>query len=101
MTRRYAERYGPYLAAGCVMLSLLVLGWTSVNDNHHQQQVDRELCEGTVANRDAIRAAFTNARLVSLDHTEDPEAVNNIFAAILQPIPPLECVDNKPVPKEE
>jgi hypothetical protein len=63
-------------------------------------EVDRRLCQQTVQNRDAVRATWNAARMIFLARSENDEEINSLFDEVLAPIPPLECVDNKPVPKE-
>lgn len=68
-----------------------------------QDHVNRRLCIQTVENRDAIRSTWNAARdfiLIGQSDQEVRERTNAFFSAVLEPIPELKCVGNRPVPKE-
>lgn len=70
---------------------------------YHQQKVNLELCENVVENRVADRVqwiTFRNLILPTLETSEQKQSLDVLIEGVLRPIPNLECVDNKPVPKE-
>ena len=101
MISHRVERWGPWIAALAVTSAFLLFGLAGLYTFNQQNHVNARLCEGTVTNREALRAAFFSAQTAILQDTDNPALINRVFQAILQPIPPLECVNSKPVPKEE
>lgn len=80
-------------AAGAIFLVLLI---------HHEHEIDRKLCQSAVNNRVAVRVTWLAAEhLVITPNTtvERQERLNAFFNAVLKPIPPLECINNNPVPR--
>lgn len=97
---RKALTYGVAFAA---VLALLAFAAASVISLRHQDKVDLALCRTTVDSRRADRVQWLTLRDLILLQTEDEEArkeFRELIAGVLEPIPPLVCVDNKPVPKE-
>lgn len=104
MIRYRVERYGPWLAAVAVSIGFILLILSGIYMVRQQRQVDHKLCQQTVSNREATRATWDAARGLILrgqPSTEQRDATNRFFDSILETIPPLECVDNKPAVKEE
>lgn len=98
------NRWGPYLAAFAAMIGMLLFILAVVYTFEQQNRVDNRLCIQTVENRDAVRITWDSARTLILARQNDPQSIkdtNMFFDAILQTIPPLECIDNKPAVKEE
>ena len=104
------HRLGLQLSAVAATLSVLLLILAGVYTFRQQDHVDERLCEITLENRDSLRAAFEGVRTAFLNNIPENESpteraesearVNAFIDRILQPIPPLACVDNQPVPKE-
>lgn len=94
------ERYGPYLAGLAVLLAFVLFIAAAGYNIYHQRATDSALCRSNVQNRMALRLVFEQARTVFKETSENPKQVDIFFDRILQPIPPLECVGNQPVPKE-
>lgn len=103
------ERYGPWLAAIGVGLAFILFLGGGIYSVHHQRGVDQKLCEITVENRDSTRSSWNAVRAVllrNIEQSEDSEAekakdrirTNAFVDEVLRPIPPLECVNNQPVP---
>lgn len=91
-------------AAASVFVALVMFTLALVYTFHQQSVVDRKLCNGTVANRAAVRDTWVAAKRLVLAGQTDPEIRKHtaaFFDAVLRPIPPLVCVDNQPVPKED
>lgn len=103
MRRAIYER-APYFAAVGALLGILLFGFAIAYVFARQQWVDRRLCAQTVENRAAIRATWSSARVLVLRSQTDPQLVertNQFFDSVLRPIPPLECRDNRPLPRLE
>lgn len=102
MTR--SERWGPWAATVAVAFAFLSFMGTGIYSVHHQRLINAKLCTQTVENREGVRITWEAARdIVQRGQTtqEGRERTNLFFNAILEKIPPLECVDNKPAVKEE
>lgn len=98
MTRTRIKQVGPYLAAGAVLLAMLGFVSAAGVVLFIQERTDEQLCLSNVQNRAAIRSTWNAARELLLTTSDDKESVNLFFDSVLEPIPPLACVDNKPVP---
>jgi hypothetical protein len=96
----WQERTKVWGVTALVAFSFLALSVAALYRLDLSNRVDRELCEQTVENREAIRATWNTARGIFLARSENDTEINALFDQVLEPIPPLECVDNKPVPKE-
>lgn len=94
------QTIGPYLATAAVLIAMVGFVVTLGVGLFLQERTDERLCRVNVANREAIRSTWLAARELILPTADDPEALNAFFTGVLKPIPPLECVDNQPVPKE-
>lgn len=97
------ERFGPWMAAISVAMAFVIFALAGLYSFQQQNHVSARLCEANVINRRAIRVTWKAAEEFILIGESDPEArraAREFFAAVLRPIPPLECVDNQPVPKE-
>lgn len=112
MIAHRVERFGPWLAAIGVGLAFVLFLGGGIYSVHHQRSVDQELCEITVENRDSTRSSWMAVRdvlLRTIEESDDSEAekaqdrirTNAFVDEVLRPIPPLECVNNQPVPKSE
>lgn len=88
---------GPIVAAVVVFLSLTMAAGALVYSFGQQRNLDQALCQQTVDNRMGNRVTWNAARNLILRTSENPDGINEFFDAILETIPPLECVDNKPV----
>ena len=102
--RHRPENWGPYVAGMAVALSFIMLVASGVYSFHHQRHVNHQLCMQTVDNRRGLRVTWEAARDLVLRGQTTPQQVertDKFFNAILETIPPLECIDNKPVVKEE
>jgi hypothetical protein len=89
--------------AGVVGVSFLTLALAGIYSVRQQNHINRELCQSTVDNRAADRVQWTTLRDLVLPTLPDRDSrleFERLIAGVLQPIPPLECRDNKPVPKE-
>jgi hypothetical protein len=86
--------------AALAAVSFVALTVAALYRTDLSSRVDRELCKQTIENRDAIRATWNTAREVFIARGASEEQINALFDEVLRPIPPLTCVDNKPVPKE-
>ena len=103
-------RWGPVLAS--IVFAAAFLGATVVLVVfiHDQQNVDEKLCQVTVTNRASTRSAFESVRTAFLNNIPENEPpaeraesearINAFIDRVLRPIPPLECVNNQPIPKE-
>lgn len=103
MSAGRVERWGPWLAALSVSLAFILFILAGIYTVHHQDHVNKQLCMQTLDNRKATRTTWDAARNLILRNQKDPKqiaATNKFFDAILETIPPLECIDNKPVVKE-
>lgn len=85
--------------ASVVALILLLLA--GLYTFRQQSIVNQRLCEINVENRAALRATWEAVRVQFKETSDNPEAVDRFVDAILRPIPELQCVDNRPLPKEE
>lgn len=83
------------MAAFGVLFLFLAIAYTF----HHQEAVDRRVCVSIVENRQADRAQWLAVQVELLRNGMPDEAVRALINAALRPIPPLECRNNKPVPK--
>ena len=105
-----SERVGPFVAAAvfaAAFIAIIVLALLNVS---HSRSVDRKLCGISIENRMSTRAAFEAVRDAFLNNIPENEPpaeraesearINAFIDRVLRPIPPLECVDNQPVPKE-
>lgn len=101
MIRARAASWGPYLAALAVALSFTLLLLSGLYTFTQQRSVNRKLCLQTVENREGQRLTWNAARDLILSTSQNADGINKFFDAILETIPPLECIDNKPVVKEE
>lgn len=102
MTAR-VNRWGPYVATFAAITGMLLFALAVVYTFQQQSHVNKQLCIQTVENREAHRVTWDAARSLILASQTDPGAIdrtNEFFDAILETIPPLECIDNKPVVKE-
>lgn len=104
LTRSWHEAYGPYVAAAAVAISFLLLilaALFTLGENEREQernrQVQQALCQQTVDNRTATRLTWEAARAFILTRGGDRQDTNEFFEAVLAVIPPLKCVDDKPV----
>lgn len=100
MTTSASRGWLLYVAAAAALLSMIGLGVAVGYHLASQKAVDEKLCEGAVANREAIRGTWNAARELVLLTADDPKRINEFFDGVLRPIPALECIDNQPVPKE-
>lgn len=103
MIVRRVEQYGPWLAGLAVALSLILFALAGVYTFRQQEHVNDRLCQGTVANRAAVRATWEAARKVVLEGQEtkaQKQASNRFFNRILDAIPPLYCANANPRPIE-
>lgn len=101
---------GPYFAAIAALAGVILFALSGVYTLRQQNHVDERLCDITIENRDSLRAAFEGVREAFLNNipknepaaerAETEARINAFIDRVLQPIPPLECVDNQPVPKE-
>lgn len=94
----------PLMAAAAAIFALIALMGGVGYAVYDQRETNLSLCQQTVENRKAIRVTWATARDFLVTGTTDPEArarTQALFNAVLRPIPPLECVNSQPVPKEE
>lgn len=96
--RTRIRTYGPYVAAIAVVLAACGFVATLGAGLLIQERTDSKLCESNVENRAAIRSTWLAAQQLILPASDNPEAIRMFFDSVLEPIPPLECVGNKPVP---
>lgn len=96
-----AEKYGPYVAALLVLLAMILLVGSAVYNINQQRALDERLCEHAVQTRMSLRVTFETSRDIFKSRSDNPAAIDALFKGILRPIPPLECRDNQPVPKED
>jgi len=101
--RRVAEQAGPWAASLALVVSFLVFALAGVYTIRQQDHVNQKLCQSTVTNRAAVRSTWLAAEELVASRTDQAQkdATRAFFQAVLRPIPPLRCVDNKPVPKED
>jgi len=91
---------GPWIAVAALVISFIVFGLAGIYTVRQQDHVNLKLCEATVTNRMAVRSTWNAARLfINQSQPENKEQTNKFFDAVLKPIPPLKCVDNRPVPR--
>lgn len=94
----------PYVAAAACIISLAAISGGMGYAIYDQRETNSVLCKQTVENRQAIRDTWNAARELILQGQSEGMSranTNAFFDAVLRPIPPLECVGNQPVPKEE
>jgi len=94
---------GPWALAGAYVVGVILLLGAMVYTFAQQEHVNQELCASTVANREADRVQWiTLGRLIepTIDTEEGRERMRALIAGVLRPIPPLECIDDKPIPRE-
>ena len=99
MTRTKLSLSGPYFAACAVSFAFLLLGMAGIYTVRQQNLVNRKLCQQTVDNRIATRLTWNSARnLILANQTNQIQIArtNAFFDSVLENIPPLVCVDNKP-----
>lgn len=101
MTSHRVAQFGPYFAATAALLGMLLFVLAGIYTFRQQNHVDAALCQSDVRGRAALRGSWEAARILLVPTADNPAALNAFFDGILKPIPPLECVDNQPVPKEE
>jgi hypothetical protein len=95
-----AERFGPFAAATSLAISFLVFGLAGVYTVRQQNEVNGKLCQSTVANRSELRRSWLAAErfIIQGQPTEEArERTRLFFREVLNEIPPIECVDRKPV----
>lgn len=98
--RSRVEYWGPYLAGAAVAISFFLLLLAGAYTFRQQGHVNRQLCQQTIDNREAIRRTWDAARVIVLKGQTTQEGqtrTNDFFNAILMSIPPLTCVDNRPL----
>lgn len=95
-----AHRLGPPLASLSVLLAVILFALAGIYTFRQQEHVDARLCQSAVSTRAGLRSTWLAARSLVLETQSSPtEAAQTVafFDAILATIPPLMCVDNKPV----
>lgn len=98
-----AENWGPYVAALVATMGFMLFALAGLYTFRQQQHVNAQLCQQTVDNRAATRETWNAARLL-VNKGRDQESqkrTNDFFDAVLRAIPPLKCIDNKPVEEGE
>lgn len=105
-----SERVGPWLASTAFVIGFLLIILAGLYSVRQDREVDAKLCESTIQNRASTRAAFEAVREAFLNNIPENEPpaeraesearINAFIDRVLRPIPPLECVNNQPVPKE-
>jgi len=102
VTRGWVQKAGPWAVAGTFAISFLVLVLAGIYSVERQRAIDRKICTVTVENRAATRRTWIAAQtFIMAQNAGDTEAnvrTREFFQAVLSSIPPLECVDRKPVP---
>jgi hypothetical protein len=96
------KRPGVGVSAAVFACSLALFALAAIYTLRQQENINVRLCEGTVENREAVRETWNAARVLILRRQTDGKErtlTNEFFDGVLRPIPPLECVDNKPIPK--
>jgi hypothetical protein len=86
-----------------VVLGFLILVLAALYSVRQQDHVNQQLCQSTLSNREAVRTTWNAARqalLANQTSDEGRRAVNDFFDDILRVVPPLECRDSNPSPKE-
>lgn len=97
-----SERLAPWGAALSVGFAIFLFGLSIVYTFNHQNHTNARICQSAVDNREGLRDTWNAARTLLLA-TQTPaqrERTDEFFDGVLRPIPPLECVNNRPVPKE-
>lgn len=97
----HGTRRGPLLASLAVFVSLVLVVGAFVVWGVQQKHVDEAICESIVSNRDATRGIWEGAKALSIagaSSREQRAEISAFFDTLLEPYPPLECVDNSPVP---
>jgi hypothetical protein len=100
---RHVYIAGPYFAAVAAFLGLFLFALAGIYTFRQQDHVNASLCQNVVENREADRIQWLTLRQLILPTLESEEARNattRLIDGVLRPIPSLECVDNKPIPKE-
>ncbi len=102
MIRRLKARAGPWFAAAAFILGIFLMASAGAYTIRQQNHINHKLCQQTIDNRDGIRSTWLAAGTLVLRTVprEQREQTRAFFREILRPIPPLQCVDNKPIPKE-
>jgi hypothetical protein len=95
------QHLGPWVAVVLVMCSAVFFLVSSFYAYNQQRRVNSALCRNVVENRGADRIqwiTFRNILLPSIPEAERPQ-LRDLVDAVLEPIPALHCVNNKPVKK--
>jgi hypothetical protein len=94
------EYWGPYAAGAGVAVAFVLFLLAGLYTFRQQEHVNHQLCQQTVDNREAIRSTWDAARMLIIAGEADPERqkrTNDFFDGVLKTIPPLKCVNNKPI----
>lgn len=94
------QRAAPWAASATLVISFLALSLAGIYTVRQQRDVNSKICESTVDNRRAVRATWTAAErfiLMGQRTEEEKESTRQFFSVVLNEIPPMECVDRKPV----
>lgn len=95
-----SERFGPVAAAASLALSFVIFALAGVYTVRQQNDVNSKLCQSTVNNRSELRRTWLAAErfIIQGQPTEEArERTRLFFREVLNEIPPIECVDRKPV----
>jgi hypothetical protein len=98
--RSVTDRIGPWAAAFLLASAFLLFALAGIYTVRQQNLVNDKLCEQTVENRAATRSTWLAAQTAFLRAATSEESrrrIEEFFHVVLITIPPLECVNRKPV----